>query len=150
MDKPSPIPAGYTAVTPLLLVEDCRGLLGFMKAAFDAVEHQVSYMPDGSIYHGDVTIGGAHVIFSPAGGHFPPTNSIVRLYVPDATSTYQRALAAGATSLMEPAVQFYGDLSAGVRDAFGISWWISTHVEDVPPDELKRREAVAMRANQRT
>lgn len=54
-------------------------------------------------------------------------------------STYRRALDAGATSLMEPADQFYGDRNAGVRDPAGNLWWIATHVEDVPPDELARR-----------
>jgi len=47
--------------------------------------------------------------------------------------------AAGAISLMEPADQFYGDRSAGVKDPFGNQWWFSTHVEDVSPDELQRR-----------
>jgi hypothetical protein len=40
---------------------------------------------------------------------------------------------------MEPADQFYGDRNAGVKDAQGNMWWIGTHVEDVAPEELKRR-----------
>src|SRR5262249_61782512 len=46
----------------------------------------------------------------------------------------------------EPAAEFYGDRNAGVRDPTGNQWWIATHKEDVPPDELARRaEAVARR-----
>jgi PhnB protein len=35
--------------------------------------------------------------------------------------------------------QFYGDRSGGVEDPTGNRWWISTHVEDVSPEELARR-----------
>jgi PhnB protein len=34
---------------------------------------------------------------------------------------------------------FYGDRSAGIVDPFGNHWWIHTHIEDVPPDEMARR-----------
>jgi len=66
------------------------------------------------------------------------------VYVDDADARYQRALEAGATSISEPANQFYGDRHAGVKDTNGISWWIATHFEDVPPDELARRAKAAM------
>jgi hypothetical protein len=58
-------------------------------------------------------------------------------------AVYQRALQAGATSLMEPADQFYGDRSAGVKDVVGNQWWIATHREDVPPDEMLKRAKAA-------
>jgi PhnB protein len=65
--------------------------------------------------------------------------------VNDTDVVYKRALQAGATSLMEPADQFYGDRSAGVQDPSGNHWWIATHQEDVPPEELKKRGDAAMR-----
>lgn len=45
--------------------------------------------------------------------------SAIYLYVNDTDTTYRRALQAGATSLMEPADQFYGDRNAGVKDPVG-------------------------------
>ena len=46
---------------------------------------------------------------------------------------------------MEPTDQFYGDRSAGVKDTVGNQWWIATHQEDVPPDDmLKRARAAGM------
>ena len=57
--------------------------------------------------------------------------------------TYEKALSAGATSIMEPADQYYGDRNAAVKDPGGNIWYIATHVEDVPPDELQRRAAQA-------
>jgi uncharacterized glyoxalase superfamily protein PhnB len=68
------------------------------------------------------------------------------LYVPDIDAVYRRALDAGATSLVEPKDQFYGDRSAGVKDPVGNFWWVATHVEDVSPEELRRRAEAAFAA----
>jgi PhnB protein len=68
---------------------------------------------------------------------------MIYLYVNDTDATYRRALQAGATSIMEPKDQFYGDRNGGVRDATGTEWWIATHVEDVPPEEMARRARAA-------
>jgi PhnB protein len=68
------------------------------------------------------------------------------LYVEDTDAVYRKALAAGATSVMEPADQFYGDRNAGVKDPSGDLWWIATHIEDVTPEELARRAAAREQA----
>ncbi len=64
---------------------------------------------------------------------------MIYLYVEDTDAAYQRALKAGATSVMEPADQFYGDRNGAVKDASGNEWWIATHVEDVSPEEMEKR-----------
>ena len=51
------------------------------------------------------------------------------------------ALAAGATSERAPRDEFYGDRMAGVRDAFGNTWWFATHKEDLPEAEMVARAA---------
>lgn len=43
-------------------------------------------------------------------------------------ATYRRALAAGATSVQEPAQQDDEDRRGGVKDAGGTTWWIATRV----------------------
>jgi len=43
----------------------------------------------------------------------------------------------------EPTNQFYGDRSGGVEDSQGNGWWVATHVEDVSPEEMERRMAMA-------
>ena len=68
-----------------------------------------------------------------------PTASMIYLYVPNVDAVYQKALKAGATSVMEPADQFYGDRSGGVKDAAGNQWFFGTHIEDVAPAELQKR-----------
>lgn len=140
----NPIPAGYGIVTPILIVDDADTLIDFMKRTFDAQEHQLGRRPDGRISHADLTIAGAHVMITEAGGAFPAAAAALNVYVPDVDAAYRRALDAGATSIMPPADRFYGDRNGVVKDVTGIVWTLGTHVEDVPPDELKRREAEAL------
>ena len=137
-------PEGYQTAIPYLIVDDAAGEIEFLKRAFGAVEGHVSRTPDGTVMHADVTIGDSHVMMGQAAPQWPAVPGMVYLYLEDTDAAYRRAVDAGATSLMEPADQFYGDRNAGVKDANGVTWWISTHIEDVPPDELERRAQKAM------
>ena len=74
--------------------------------------------------------------------------AMIHLYMEGVDDLYERALAAGATSIQEPEDKFYGDRSAAVQDSAGNQWYISTHVEDVPPDEMERRGAAAVAGQQ--
>jgi uncharacterized glyoxalase superfamily protein PhnB len=69
----------------------------------------------------------------------------IHLYGEDTDAAYQRAILAGAISLMEPADQFHGDRMAGVKDSFGNIWWIASHVEDISAEELHKRAAELMK-----
>jgi uncharacterized glyoxalase superfamily protein PhnB len=64
---------------------------------------------------------------------------MLHVYVPNVDAVYQKALKAGATSVMEPSNMFYGDRSGGVKDPSGNSWYIATHKEDVAAPELQKR-----------
>ena len=136
-----PIPAGYTAVTPYLIAKDVDRLLQFVEKAFGASIVDVHRDGDGRVVHADVTIDGAHIMIGGATDKWPEKLGSIHLYVPDSDATYRGALEAGARSLYEPTTHFYGDRSAGVEDPSGMTWWISTHVEDVSPDEMQRRMA---------
>ncbi len=37
--------------------------------------------------------------------------------------------------------QFWGDRTFGIKDPFGHKWTFATHVEDVEPEEMKKRMA---------
>lgn len=134
------IPDGYHSVTPYLVVEGVGKLLDFVKQAFDAKEvHPPMRRPDGSVMHAEMNVGGSIVMMGEPRGDLPPMPAALYVYVTDADAVYRRALQAGATSVMEPADQFYGDRSGGVKDPCGNLWWIATHKEDVSPEEMKRR-----------
>jgi uncharacterized glyoxalase superfamily protein PhnB len=139
------IPDGYHTITPYLTVQGAGKLIDFLKLAFDAQETERITAPDGAIAHAEVRIGNSIVMMSDAGGERAPMPSGLYLYVNDTDAVYKSALRAGATSIMEPADQFYGDRSAGVKDPVGNQWWIATHKEDVSPEELKRRAAMQQR-----
>jgi uncharacterized glyoxalase superfamily protein PhnB len=139
-----PIPEGYHTVTPYLIVGGAAKLIDFMKAGLGAQERGRMAGPDGRIMHAEVAIGDSVIMLSDAGPENPPMTAMLHLYVEDADAVYRQALQAGATSIREPGDQFYGDRSAGVRDAFGNQWWLATHIEDVPPEEMEKRAAAAM------
>jgi len=139
-----PIPDGYHSVTPYLTIPGVAKLLDFLKQAFEAQELHRMPRPDGAIMHAEVRIGDSRVMMGePMGGCQPMFGSLY-LYVHDVDAVYKRALQAGATSTSEPADQFYGDRSAGIKDPVGNQWCIATHKEDVPPEEIVRRAEAFM------
>ena len=137
----NPIPEGFHSVTPYLIVQDVPKLLDFLVQAFAAEEIHRMTKPDGSVMHAQVKIGDSMVMMGQASGDYNPMPSMLYLYVEDVDSTYKQALQAGATVVREPRNEFYGDRSGGVKGPCGNEWWIATHVEDVPPDDLAQREA---------
>ena len=141
----NPIPGEYGSVTPYLVVNGASGLLDFAKQTFGALELMSMPGPGGTIGHAEMRIGDDIVMLADAGPENPARSAALVLYVNDCDSTYRKALDAGGTTEMEPEDQFYGDRRAGVN-AFGISWWIHTHVEDVSPEEMQKRMTAMMPA----
>lgn len=139
------IPEGYHTVTPYLTVQGAARLIDFLKNVFDARETERFERPDGTIGHAELRIGDSVVMLGDVQGESKATSSAMYVYVNDADTIYKRALEAGATSVMEPADQFYGDRHGGVKDPAGNYWWIATHIEDVSPEELKKRAAAFMK-----
>jgi len=137
-----PIPEGYHTVTPFLTIPGAVELIEFLKQVFNAREKERIMMPNGALAHAEVIIGDSVIMLGePMGGECVPMPGAFYLYLEDMEAAYQRALAAGATSTMEPADQFWGDRLAAVKDRFGNVWNLATHVEDVSAEELKRRMA---------
>lgn len=141
----NPIPKGFHTVTPYLVIEGAADVITFTEKAFGGKVTEKITRPDGKIGHAQVLIGDSQIMVAEACGEMMKSMpASIYLYVPDTDATYKAALEAGATSVMEPKDQFYGDRSGGVKDALGNFWWIGTHIEDVPSDELQRRATEAM------
>lgn len=134
-------PEGYQSVIPYLHVNGAAKMIAFMKEVFDAQEIALYPRPDGTVGHAAVRIGDSVVELADGGQDWPAMPCALQVYVPDADAVYHRALKAGATSLVEPASQFYGDRTASVRDSFGNNWYIATQVEVVSREEVKKRLA---------
>jgi PhnB protein len=147
----NPVPDGYHTVTAYLVVDGAGRAIDFYAAAFGATEMFRLPMArrDGSacIGHAEVKIGDTILMLSdewpemealgPAkrGG---ATASFV-VYVPDADAAIARALQAGARLHQPASDQFWGDRMGSVIDPFGHKWTLGTHIEDVPPEELRTR-----------
>jgi PhnB protein len=134
-----PIPEGYHTVTPYLIVQGAETLIEFLTQAFAATEIRRTLHPDGSIMNAEVKIGDSFIMLSEARPEFGAMPTMIHLYVENADELYHRALQAGATSMMEPRDEFYGDRAAGVKDPTGNHWWIATHQEDVSSTEIAER-----------
>ena len=134
-----PIPDGYHTVTPYLTVTDLPRVVQFAVDAFGAKPSEMIPDAQGQIRHAEVRLGDSVVMIGQGREEWPARPSALYVYVEDTDAIYKRALEAGGKSVMEPRDTFYGDRNAGVEDPSGNQWWIATHVEDVPPEEMERR-----------
>jgi uncharacterized glyoxalase superfamily protein PhnB len=132
-------PSNWGTVTPYLSVEGAQGMIDFLQTVFNAELTEKIPGEGGQIMHAELKIGNSMVMLADACDRAPATRTALYVYVPNVDETYQKALSAGATSEMGPKDQFYGDRSGGVIDKWNNRWWIATHIEDVSPEELKRR-----------
>jgi PhnB protein len=138
-NKPKPIPQGYHTATPYLAVQGVPKLITFLKHAFNAEVKERMTTSDGRVSHAEMKIGDSIIMMGEPTGESKSMPGMIYLYLEDTDAAYKRALQAGASSLREPTDMFYGDRNAAVTDPAGNQWWIATHVEDVPPEEMQRR-----------
>jgi PhnB protein len=141
------IPEGYTSISPYLTVDDANAAIEFYKRAFGATERGRMAAPDGRIAHAELEISGAIVMLSdkfPQSACQTPkelggTTVAIFFFVDDVDSVVQDAADAGATVLMQPEDQFWGDRLGQVVDPFGNVWQIATRIEDLTPVEIEAR-----------
>jgi PhnB protein len=147
--KVSPVPKGYSTVTPHLVLRGAARAIDFYKKAFGAKERMRMGGPDGNIGHAELQIGSSIVMCADEmpqmGSSAPETvgGSPVHifLYVPDVDKIFGQAVQAGAKVDMPLTDMFWGDRYGKVTDPFGHHWSMATHVEDVSPKEMERRAA---------
>ena len=143
-----PIPEGHEGAIPYLTVGNASEAIAFYKNAFGAVE-VLCIAHEGKIGHAELAIGKARIMLCdefPDHGVLSPrtiggTAVMIHLYVEDVDAFTARAVDAGLKILQSVADQFYGDRGGKFEDPSGHRWWIATHKEDIPPEDLKRRAA---------
>ncbi len=142
-------PNGYHSITPVINVRGAAAYLGFLRQAFDAEVLSRSAQLDGTVVSAQVLMGDSLLEITEARTDSQPTVVLLHLYVRDVDAAYHNALGAGAASLRAPANHYYGDREAKVKDAWGITWRLATHVEDIDPEEMARREEEFMSQRER-
>ena len=148
-----PTPEGYHTATPYLIVRDAARAIEFYKKAFGAKELMRMAEPSGKIGHAEIKIGDSPIMLAdevPGMGYRSPESLggspvSILLYVEDVDAVFNQAVAAGAKVQRPVADQFYGDRTGGVTDPFGHVWYVATHIEDVSPEEMRKRTAAAGR-----
>jgi PhnB protein len=143
-------PEGVHTLTPYISIKGASEALAFYKAALGAQELYRLDMPDGRVGHAELRIGDSRLMLADempdmadAVARSPRTlggtTFGLHVYVPDVDAAFERAIAAGGTVKRPVQDQFYGDRSGTFADPFGHVWTLATRVEEVSPEEMRRR-----------
>ena len=152
MANVKPIPDGYRTVTPYLFIKGASAAIDFYKNVFGATERVRMPGPNGRVMHAELQIGDSIIMLADEvpqiGAKSPQTiggaSSSLHVYVENVDAIAQKAVDSGATLSRPVADMFYGDRTGTIIDPFGHIWSIATHIEDVSPEEMKKRMANAM------
>jgi PhnB protein len=144
-------PDGYRSLTPYLIVRDGSAAIAFYCQVLGARERLRLPGSDGRVGHAELEVGDSLIMLADeapahnavAPGPDGPQGVSLHLYVDDADAVMQAATAAGSRVVAPIETKFYGDRLGSFIDPFGHVWHVSTHVEDVPDDELRRRAQAA-------
>ena len=155
--KVNAIPPGYHSITPYLVVNEASRAIEFYKQAFGAKETVRMGGPGGKVGHAELKIGDSMLMLSdemPGSGTRSPQSLggspvSIFMYVENVDSVFNQAVKAGAKADMPPQDMFWGDRFGALTDPFGHLWGLATHIEDVAPEEMKKRaEAFAAQMSQ--
>lgn len=142
----APIPQGFHAVTPYIIVDEPAKAIEFYEKALGATILYTMELGPGEIVHAEIKIGDSIIMLAGNSpdmhlgvqtGMYRPVSFMV--YVNDVDEAAQKALAAGMKMIQEVRDQFYGDRTGTFEDPFGHIWTLGTHVEDVSTEEKKKR-----------
>ena len=147
MANVTPVPEGFSAVTPHLVVAGAADAIEFYTKAFGAEEKSRMPGPKGKLMYAEIEIAGARVMladeFPEFGSTGPQSGSTspvtIHLYVDDADAVFARAVEAGAKVTMPIEDMFWGDRYGKIEDPFGHSWAIATRKEDLSDQEIMSR-----------
>src|SRR6266404_3743043 len=122
--------ATFRTVTPSLTVPNVHQEIEFLTKVFGA-EGKIYGLGSAGGYHSEYKIGDSMAMIGGGGEGSnwkgTPNPASLHLYVEDVDAVYERAMQAGATSLMPPTNQEYGDRDASVIDVGGNHWYIGTN-----------------------
>lgn len=120
------IPAGHQTIMPYLMLVDAEQFNTFTQNVFNASIDTATFQKEGErIRHAEIMIGKSTIMFTEATDEWKPQTANLFVYVENADETFQKALNAGATVVMDLSTQHYGR-TCGVLDPCGNTWWITS------------------------
>ena len=138
-----PIPEGLRRITPALYVDGASACIEFCKKAFGAEEVQRAMDPSGKkVWHAQLRFGDSAVFISDADPNMggPASGARLWIYTENVDSAFQRAVSAGATTVMPPADMFWGDRMCAVKDKWDNQWSMAQHIKDLTPAEMQKAQ----------
>ena len=146
------LPENTSIIIPRLVCREPAAELAFCVRAFGAVSLNERPGPDCTLAHALLKIGPEMIMLeaewptlpsrAPAMDASSPV--VIFLYVPDVDETVRRATECGATVVMPPANQFWGDRTAWLMDPAGHVWTVATRVEETTAEERTQRWSKAL------
>jgi uncharacterized glyoxalase superfamily protein PhnB len=120
---------GVQKITPYLVMSDVHREIDFIKTVFGATGKVYGLGSQGG-FHSEYRIGDSLLMIGGGGKGAKwkgaPVPAALHAYVQDVDGAYQKALEAGATSLMPPTDMEYGERGAGIEDPGGNHWYLAT------------------------
>jgi len=116
------IPPQYNRLMPYLIIPNAARFIEFMKQVFGATEQMRVPGEDGTVMHGEIRLGETVIMLAEASEQFKAKPAGMFIYVQDLKEVYEKAIQAGAVSIMEPMQKDYG-FTCGFSDPFGNDWW---------------------------
>jgi len=149
-----PIPSGYHTVTPYLILTDADRAIRFYREALGAEELFRLPTPDEQVAHAELQIGDSRIMLASENPEWGAKSARTLggtpiglcIYTRDVDALAARFVAAGGKVLRPLQDQFYGDRSGQFEDPEGYAWTLAQHIEDVSPEEMKRRMDALMRS----
>jgi PhnB protein len=130
-----------TSITPYMLYASCEEALDFLHRAFGFEEVLRYTGEEGYVNHAEMRIDGVPIFMgNPGKGYRNPREleqETVGIYVDvaDADAVYDRARAAGAEIVEEPADQEYGHRRFTARDPEGHYWYFAHPIAALQPED---------------
>jgi PhnB protein len=134
------IPEGFTTLTPTLIVNGAASAIELYKKAFGAQElYRMEAAIQGKLMHACIMIGNSKLFLADSDPAMcaQPSVSTFYMYLDNVDAALNQAKQAGLEELFAAQDMFWGDRMGSVRDRFGITWTIATHIRDVSPEEME-------------
>jgi PhnB protein len=128
-------------ITPYLLYADVDAAIDFLSRAFGFEERLRYSGPEGYVSHAEMSFGDGAVFLGDPGDDYRNPKElgaetvVMHVSVDDVDAHCERARAAGAEIVEEPADQEYGDRRYAALDPEGHRWFFAQTVREVAPEE---------------
>lgn len=120
-------PQNYNSVSPYLIVNDAPRYIKLLTIIFGATKLREYNRENGIIKHAELLIDDSIIMLAEATNEYPPQPTMIHVYVPDAQTAFNTAIAAGCTCIEEPKQSNEDpDVRGMFQDYMGIIWAVGT------------------------